>query len=636
MRSDLLCDALNRCPIRKMKQPPRIIQQQIAEAIALLQQGQFAEAEAALLAILKRDPRNFDALHYAGVAAVQAGRLEEGATLIRRALAINPRHAAAQGNLGSALIRLGQYEEALTSLDRAVAIDPKAANAHHNRGFALLKLKRLDQAVAALDRAIALKPDNAEAHSDRAHALTDQRKLDDALAGFEKALGIRPDWPSYLVNKALILCYLQRPSEALAAADAAVGISPEDASALTVRAQALLALGRPAEGLATIDKVLKIHPSSVEGHLWRSAALILLGQPETALKVAETARTLAPQDAATHRGYGYALGHLNRLEEALVCYDHALKLQPDDKEVSWSRALVLLALGRFEEGWLCYEYRNLRHKTLVARKYPKPLWWGKQPLKDQRLYIYWEQGLGDTIQFARYALLAVAAGAQVTLSIQDPLLRLFKDFDPSVTIIGQNDEAAEFDLHCPLMTLPLAFGTRLETIPAWEDGYLTAPPDDVARWDQRLPAGRRRIGLVWSGSQTHANDANRSLALVKLSPLFQTDDVWVSLQKEVREADRAALEASGILDVSAELGDFADTAALISSLDLVISVDTSVAHLAGALGKPTWVMVPFAPDFRWLLDREDTPWYPKMRLFRQRRAGDWDGVIAYIGEALRA
>jgi tetratricopeptide (TPR) repeat protein len=619
-----------------MKQPSRAIQQQLAEAIALLQRRDFAAAQAGFLAILNRDPRNFDALHYAGVAAVQAGRLEEGATLIRRALAINPRHAAAQGNLGSALIRLGQYEEALTSLDRAVAIDPKAANAHHNRGFALLKLKRLDQAVAALDRAIALKPDNAEAHSDRAHALTDQRKLDDALAGFEKALGIRPDWPSYLVNKALILCYLQRPSEALAAADAAVGISPEDTSALTVRAQALLALGRPAEGLATIDTVLKIHPSSVEGHLWRSAALILLGQPETALKVAETARTLAPQDAATHRGYGYALGHLNRLEEALVCYDHALKLQPDDKEVSWSRALALLALGRFEEGWLCYEYRNLRHKTLVARKYPKPLWWGKQPLKDQRLYIYWEQGLGDTIQFARYALLAVAAGAKVTLSVQDPLLRLFKDFDPSVTIIGQNDEAAEFDLHCPLMTLPLAFGTRLETIPAWEDGYLKAPSEDVARWDQRLPAGRRRIGLVWSGSQTHANDANRSLALVKLSPLFQPGDVWVSLQKEVREADRAALEASGILDVSAELGDFADTAALISSLDLVISVDTSVAHLAGALGKPTWVMVPFAPDFRWLLDREDTPWYPRMRLFRQSRAGDWDGVVARIGEALRA
>jgi tetratricopeptide (TPR) repeat protein len=353
------------------------------------------------------------------------------------------------------------------------------------------------------------------------------------------------------------------------------------------------------------------------------------------LIAAETARKLWPQYPSAHTGCGLALSNLNRLEEALDCYDQALKLLPDEKETLWSRALALLALGRFEEGWLAYEYRNLRHNSLAARRYPKPLWWGKEPLKDQRLYIYWEQGLGDTIQFARYALLAAAAGAKVTLSLQGPLLRLFKDFDPSIRIIGQTDVPDEFDLHCPLLTLPLAFDTRLDTIPAFEHGYLRPPAAEGARWAQRLPAGRRRTGLVWSGSQGHTNDSNRSIPLTKLLPLFQAGDVWVSLQKEVREADRAALEASGLLDVSAELGDFADTAGLISALDLVITVDTSVAHLAGALGKPTWLMLPFAPDFRWLLDREDTPWYPEMRLFRQSRAGDWDGVVARIDAALR-
>ena len=619
-----------------MKPPPRPVQQQLAEAIALFQQGQFAAAEAGFRAIMKRDPRNFDALHFVGVVAAQSGRLEEGATLIRRALAINPRNAGALGNLGSALIRLGRYEEALISLDRALAADPKAASAHHNRGFALMKLKRLDQAVAAFNRAIELKPDFAEAHNDRGGAFSDQDKFDHALSAYEKALSLRPDYPGYMVNIALVLCNLQRHPEALAMAEQALRITPEDTGALIARTQALLALGRPAEGLADADSALKITPGLVLGHLWRSAALILLGQPEAALMAAETARTLAPQDAAAHRGYGFALGNLNRLQEALAAYDEALRLKPDDREALWDRALALLALGRFEEGWLAYESRNLRHKSLAARKYPKPLWWGKEPLRDQQLHVYWEQGLGDTIQFARYALLAVAAGAKVTLSVQDPLLRLFKDFDPFVTIIGQNDEAAEFDLHCPLMTLPMAFGTRLETIPAWENGYLKAPSEDVARWDQRLPAGHRRIGLVWRGSQTHGNDANRSVRLDRVLPMLETGDVWVSLQKEVRDADRAALQASGLVDVSAELGDFADTAALISTLDLVIAVDTSVAHLAAALGKPTWVMVPFAPDFRWLLDREDTPWYPKMRLFRQRRAGDWDGVIARIGEALRA
>jgi len=595
----------------KMKPSPRPVRQQLAEAIALLQQGQIAAAEAGFRAIIGRDPRNFDALHLGGVAAAQSGRLEEGANLIRRALAINPRHVDALGNLGFALIRQGLHEEALTSLDRAVAIDPKAANSHHNRGFALLKLKRLDQAVAALDRAVQLQPDNAEARNDRACALMDKYKLEDALAACEAALRLRPDWPSYLVNMALILCGLQRPAEALAAADAALRIKPEDASVILGRSQALFALGRPAEGLAIIDRLLEINPGSIQGLLWRSYALVQLGEPDAALVVAKTALHLAPQDAAIHRGYGFSLGNLNRLEEALVAYDEALKLVPDDKEALWSRALALLVLGRFEEGWLAYEYRNLRHKTLAARKYPKPLWWGKDPIENQHLFIYWEQGFGDTIQFARYALLAAAAGAQVTLSVQDPLRRLFKDFDPAVTVIGQNEAPAEFDLHCPLMSLPLAFSTRLETIPAFENDYLRAPAEDIARWDQRLPAGRRRIGLVWSGSQTHANDTNRSLALTKLLPLFTPGDVWVSLQKEVRDADRAALEGSGILDVSAELGDFADTAALITNLDLVISVDTSVAHLAGALGKPTWVMLPFAPDFRWLLDREDSPWYPK-------------------------
>ena len=619
-----------------MKPPPRPVQQLLTEGIALLQQGQFVAGEAAMLAILKRDPRNFDALHLAGVAAAQLGRHEEGANRIRRALAINSRSAAAHGNLGSALFRLGRHEEALIAQDRALALDPKAANAHHNRGAVLLKLQRLDQAIAAFDFAIALKPDFAEAHNDRACALSDQKKPEEALAAYEKALSFRPDTAAYLVNVALALCGLQRHAEAMPFLDQALLIKPGDAGALIGRAQALVALGRPAEGLAVAESALVAHPGLMLGHLWRANALVQRGQPEAALIAADTARSMAPEDASTHNGYGFILGHLNRLEEALVSYDHALKLKPDDTETLWNRALALLALGRFEEGWLAYEYRNLRRKTLAARKYPQPLWWGKQALTDQRLYVYWEQGLGDTIQFARYVPLAAAAGAQVTFSVQEPLRRLFKEFDPAVTIIGQNDEPAAFDLHCPLLTLPLAFGTTLRTIPAFPRGYLRVPAEDAARWAARLPSGRRRIGLVWSGSATHGNDANRSIALVRLAALIQPEDSWISLQKEVRQSDQATLRSSGLIDLSAELGDFADTAALISALDLVIAVDTSVAHLAAALGKPVWLMVPFAPDFRWLLGREDSPWYPGMRLFRQDRAGDWDGVVARIGAALSA
>ena len=618
-----------------MKQPPRSTQQQLNEAISLLQRQEFAAAHAAFQALLKRQPRNFDVLHLGGIAAVQAGHAEEGVTLIRRALAINPRHADAYSNYGSTLIRLGRYGEALASLDRGLALNPKAPNLHHNRGVALKRLRRLEDAILAFDCAIAAQPDHPEAHNERAGALMDHGKLGDALAGYERALSLTPESAGFMVNVAMVLCLLGRHAEVLPMTERALRIKPDDTGARIARTEALLSLGQPAEGLATIDAALKINPGLVDGYLWRSKALILLGQPEAALAAAETARQLAPQNASAQRGYGFALGHLNRVEEALAAYDIALTLKPNDADSLWNRALALLVLGRFEEGWLAYECRNLRGRDVTARKYHAPIWYGEQPLKDQRLYIYWEQGLGDTIQFARYALLAAAAGAKVAFSVQDPLRRLFKDFAPDVTVIGQNDAPAEFDLHCPLMSLPLAHSTRLATIPAFEQGYLTAPAEDVMRWDQRLPKGRRRIGLVWSGSQTHANDTNRSLALTKLLPLFTPGDVWVSLQKEVRDADRAALEAAGIMDVSAALGDFADTAALITSLDLVISVDTSVAHLAGALGKPTWVMLPFAPDFRWLLDREDSPWYPNMRLFRQSRAGDWDGVVARIGEALR-
>jgi tetratricopeptide (TPR) repeat protein len=618
-----------------MREAPRTPQQQFAEALALLQAQQFAAAHAAFQALLKRHPRHFDVLHLGGVAAVQAGFLEEGVTLIRRALAINPRQADAYGNYGSALVRLGRYQDALTNLDRGLALNPKAANLHHNRGVALKRLERFEAAILAFDRAIALQPDHAEAHNERAGALMDHGKLAGALAGYERALSLRPNSVGFMVNVAMVLCLLERHAEVLPITDRALAIKPDDTGALIARTEALLALGQAAEGLSAIDAALKINPGLADAYLWRSKALILSGEPEAALAAAETACQIAPRDAAARRGYGFALGHLNRVEEALAAYDMALTLKPDDTESSWNRALALLVLGRFEEGWLAYECRNLRRGNQTARQYPKPLWCGKQLIKDQHLYIYWEQGLGDTVQFARYALLAAAAGAQVTFSVQEPLLRLFKDLTPGVTIIGQNDAPAEFDLYCPLLTLPLAFGTRLETIPAFEKGYLTAPAEDIARWDQRLPKGQRRIGLVWSGSRMHANDANRSAPLVKLSPLFQQGDVWVSLQKEMRDADRAALGAADIVDMGAELGDFADTAALIANLDLVITVDTSVAHLAGALGKPTWVMLPFAPDFRWLLDREDSPWYPNMRLFRQSGAGDWDGVVARIGEALR-
>ena len=605
------------------------------EAVALFRQGDVTAAEALCLSIPESDPLYFDAQHLSGLAALHAGRHEESVTRLQRAVAVNGKDAAAQGNLGLALMRAGRLQDALQVLEDALALDPKSSSNELYRGQVLVKLKRLDEAVMAFRRTIELRPDDPGTYRHLAVTLGDMGRLEEALCAHEKVLELEPDQADHYGNIAGILCSLKRHSEISPFVEKALQLQPGHEIALLGRMDMLIASGKLNEALASAEELLAAHPKSLQGHIWRSKILVLMNQPERALQLSAAVRNIALDDPATHVNQGWILSFLNRFREAIVCYDRAIKLKPDHVDARYNRAFAMLTLGHFEEGWVEYEYRNLRQKTLSARKYPKPLWWGKEPIKDRRLFLYYEQGLGDTIQFSRYAMLAADQGAKVIMSVHDPLRRLFASFDRRIRVIGMDEEPTEFDFHCPLLSLPLAFGTKLGTIPAWPEGYLKAPAEDAQAWAQRLPAGRRRIGLVWSGSTLHHNDALRSIPLAKLTPLFQSGDVWVSLQKGPRDSDRPALEASDIFDPTDELGDFADTAALISALDLVVTVDTSVAHLAGALGKPVWVILPFSPDFRWLLRREDTPWYSGMRLFRQRRPGDWEDVVARLKTTLQ-
>lgn len=619
-----------------MKPPPRKGQDLLAEGVALMRQGQFAEAEVVFLGLLKREPRNANACYFLGLALAQAGRLEEGSGHMRRAATFEPRNALFHLNLGIALMQMGREEDALISLNRAVALGPNIAQGHYNRGVICLKLKRLDEAIVALETAVKLQPDFADAHSDLGYALAQRQRRTAALAAYQRAHDLRPDSTAYRINIAMALCALDRYSEALPILNKVLSSEPYHEAALAVRAQSLIGLNRAEEALDAAETLLAKNPRGLKGYFWRAAALIRLGHPEEALKVAETARELAPEDVLVHLIRGQVLPQLNRHEEGLAAYNEALKLNPDDVDAIWRRALILLTLGHFEEGWLGYEARKRKPYLYSKPDYPKPLWLGQEALINKRLFVYWEQGFGDTIQFSRYLRLAAAAGAEVVFSIQDPLRRLFEDFGPNITLIGPTEVPNTFDLHCPLMSMPLGFGTRLDTIPSIPGGYLKAPDKAVGAWQKRLPTGRRLIGLVWSGNPIHDNDKNRSLPLARLQGLLDTNHFWVSLQKDVRETDRSQIESFGLLDLTAELRDFADTAALISALDLVISVDTSVAHLTGALGKPCWVMLPFAGEYRWLHDRDDSPWYPGMRLFRQQRPNDWEEVAERIRTALQA
>ena len=371
----------------------------------------------------------------------------------------------------------------------------------------------------------------------------------------------------------------------------------------------------------------------------RGNALKLLKRYEESLASYDRAVALQPNHADAHNNRGQVLRELGRYNEALASYDRALALRPHHVMAHCNAAALRLLTGDFGRGWVHYEWRWLKKSVVpTKRNFSQPAWSGGDRLSGKTILIHSEQGLGDTIQFARYVPLIAAGGAQVIFEVQKPLQELMTGLAGAAKIAAKGGPLPQFDLHCPLLSLPLAFGTRLETIPS-DNAYLRVPPRHLAEWQSRLSGARHpRIGLVWSGNPGHERDGERSIGLRALLPMLDTLSAaasFVSLQKDVRAEDAAILkERADIVDYGPALRDFSDTAALVSQLDLVISVDTSVAHLAGALGKPVWILLTYFPDWRWLLGRDDSPWYPTARLFRQNGTGTWDDVIVRLCQAL--
>jgi tetratricopeptide (TPR) repeat protein len=392
--------------------------------------------------------------------------------------------------------------------------------------------------------------------------------------------------------------------------------------------------GRPDEAIDYATRALALKPADPEVLCNRGIAFRALDRIEEALADYDAVLAARPAFAAAHGLRGVALAALNRHEEAIASYSKALALDPKFAPARFNRALSELVLGDFERGLADFEARWGGSDTQIAqRSFDKPRWTG-EALGGKTLLIHAEQGLGDAIQLCRYVPLAVERGANVVLEVQAPLKALFAQLPASV--IAMRDPLPPFDFHCPIMSLPLAFGTRVESIPG-NVPYLRAVPEDVARWSARLGARRSpRVGLAWSGSTTLKNDRNRSIPLSRFDAI--RDGPWelIGLQKELRDTDRPALaHRAPIAFYGDELADFRDTAALIENLDAVVCVDTAVAHLAGAMGKPVHILLPFSPDWRWLLDRAESPWYPSAHLFRQERAGDWQGVIDRVAERIR-
>jgi hypothetical protein len=373
---------------------------------------------------------------------------------------------------------------------------------------------------------------------------------------------------------------------------------------------------------------------------WNNCALALrdLDRLAEALASCERALAIDPGLADAHSNRGNLLRGLGRPDEALTSFRRALALRPDLPAAHYSHGQCLLLLGDLDSGWQECEWRwkDEQHAN-KAREFPQPLWLGGDALRGRTILLHAEQGLGDTLQFCRYASRVAALGAKVLLEVQPPLLSLLANLPDIAQLLPRGAALPDFDSHCPLLSLPLAFGTTLDTIPA-DMPYLRSDPSRVSAWRERLGApARTRIGLAWSGSPAHGNDRNRSIPLAQMLALLDTGAEFVSLQNEVRPADADVLTSRPDLrHFESALADFADTAALVETMDLIVTVDTSVAHLAGAMGKPVWVLLPFDPDWRWLLARTDSPWYPSATLFRQPRPGDWGSVLASLARRLQA
>lgn len=498
---------------------------------------------------------------------------------------------------GFSLLRSGDPVQAMRALDAAIAINPGFAEAHNSRGIALAMLGRHDDALMSFDRALGLKPDYAECHNNCGIVLQELGRLDAALASFERAIALTPDNPRVHNNRGAILNELRRPDEAAQSCEKAIALDPSYPPAFYNRGMALHDLGRFDEALASFDKAIALSPDYAEAHHNRAALL---------------------QD-------------LLRLDEAIAGYAAAMRLQPERAESYANQAHCYLQLGRFEKGWRLNEWRKKLSLPLGNRTFPQPLWLGQESIASRTLFVHAEQGFGDTIQFCRYGKLLKSLGANVVMSVQEPLYRLLTQLGPGIDVVGETEVPAHFDYHCPMMSLPLAMATTLETIPA-EPRYIFADKQLRHDWESRLPPrSRPRIGLAWRGSTAHKNDRNRSIDLDVLAPLFSLDAHWISLQY-----DNAPPQSDPrLVSFAGEWRDFADTAAVIDGLDLVISVDTAVAHLAGAMGKPVFVLLPFNSDWRWLLDRHDSPWYPSARLFRQAHAESWTDVIERVCAACR-
>lgn len=596
------------------------------------EQREHDEARHWLQQVLDREPGHHEAHFLLARVARAGGDLRAAARSYARAAELQPAFEFAHLEGGQVLLDAGDAQGAQSAFERLVALRPQDPEAHAHLGLAWESLGRLDEAEACHRRALEHDARQPQALFGLANVLLQRRKAREALPLYEQVLAILPDHVPTLVNLAQAQAAASRFPEAEQTHRRLLERQPQDAVALCGLANAVLGQKRPQEALVLYDRLLAIQPEHAQGHLNRGNALLDLQREEEAFQSFQRALRVRPDYVEALVNIGTRLQVRARHAEAVTLHRRALQIDPGCAEAHWNLAVCLLLQAQWEEGWREAEWRWQALGRVPPLK--DRLWTGEQDLHGKTLLVYSEQGLGDTIQFSRYLPLVAARAGRVLFSMQKPLRGLLAGPGAPFTCVDELPPPESYDYQVPLLSLPLALGTTPDTVPP-PSALAGRDPARRERWRERLaPDGRLLVGVVWSGNPSHTDDRKRSLPFEALAPLAIEGVRLVSLQKEVRESDRAALAASPVLHVGDELADFRDTAALVECMDLVISVDTSVAHLAATMGTPTWVLLPLNPDWRWMLQREDTPWYPSVRLFRQEQPGDWRGVLTRVRDAL--
>lgn len=631
------------------------MEQVFSRAYAAHRDGRLDDAERGYRATLAADPVHVDALHLLGVLRHQQGQHAEAADLVRRAVDLRPDDAALQLNLGNALKALGQLEAAIERFRNALTLSPAFALAHYNLGNAYAALGRHEDAMFSFGHSVRLQPGDASSHNNLGNAYHALGRYTEAVDSFRRALKIRPSHAGAHNNLGMSLNALGDTEGALVQFRAALAAQPRFVAAHFNLANTLDATGQHAEAVTVFEATLALQPRFSPALFGLGTALASLGRHDEAIGPYERAVGLDPKFALAWLGLGTAHHALGRHEAAVRAFDEALRVRPELAAAHLSRALAWLTLGDFRRGLPEYEWRLDPAVRELAQYQPAtatplapqrtasidtlPRWRG-EPLDGRTLLIQAEQGFGDTLQFVRFVPLVAEGGGRVVLEVQQQLLPLIAPVAQAarVTLIAQGAPRPAADLHCPLLSLPFALGTTFDALPGRKP-YLQAPPAYRRKWRGSLGGqAKRKVGIAWSGRLQ--KQENRSLALAALDPLFALEGIdWIVLQPQLSDAEHAALDAHprarSIHRLGPKVADFADTAAVIERLDAVVSIDTSIAHLAGALGAKLWLMLPFAADWRWFTDTDTSPWYPRARLVRQPRPGAWAEVVENVARDLR-